>query len=102
MDITYNDNAMRFSDLYNEQEAQEENRRNLAVGVKGLKCVYVGLSIEYKLFSDEQKQALNTILGRLCHDEYVSSVEIYENGSINVYGRQKGKSTWFGFWAVRV
>lgn len=82
-------------------DIQADNNGFLADGVRGIKCIAAGsetivaehLNTRQKLLLAQLKDNINT------PDEYLGTVELYENGAMNVF--HKRDRLVIGYWAYR-
>ena len=87
-------------DLKDWDELDRKDFRNfLALGVKDTAVVFSGNAWKWMPETAEQLIAFQTIYYRLMPDEHLGSIEVYADGSFNVFLKQDSNVT--GAWTYR-
>ena len=81
---------------------REDNMNFLREGVVGVKCTFAGcLSDALVSGLPGTESVLMTMNCRCCPDEYIGTVELYANGAINAYLKQRNVPVAIGIFRSR-
>lgn len=73
---------------YDVTTSQYENNAALAKGTKGSKCIFAGRLWELPAVEPDQVEALMMISHGLSPWETMGTIEVYENGAMNIFLRK--------------